>query len=62
MANVKVSEESGKVKLAAWVDEEARDYIDQMQKDTKEKESYKPTLGQLMTKIILEHKRDHAGK
>ncbi|SON74471.1 protein of unknown function (plasmid) [Latilactobacillus sakei] len=56
------AEETGKVKLAAWVDEEAREYIEQLQKETKEKELYKPTLGQLMTKIILEHKKDHAGK
>lgn len=55
-------EEIDKVKLAAWVDKEAREYIEQLQREIKEKELYKPTLGQLMTKIILEHKKGHAGK
>lgn len=55
-------EEIDKVKLAAWVDKEAREYIEQLQQEIKEKELYKPTLGQLLTKIILEHKKGHAGK
>lgn len=54
--------EEDKSKIGAWVEQEARDYVDYLQMEIKEKESYKPTLGQVLSKIILEHKKQNEGK
>lgn len=50
------------VRLAAYIPASVREEIERVQAEMKQETAFRVSLGQAVSKIVLEYKKNHAGK